>query len=129
MQFFVEGSCVDEVVEGLCDLKPSKSEMIVSGVSGVTGMGKGKGVGSAIVGVGGSEIGGSGIDGHGGVEGAEVDVDVTSDNVGSGGKFGFGGTFGGHFDVPEVGGHFIDMSKSFLNCRSNCAIVNSIDID
>ena len=60
----------------------------------------------------GSEIGGSGV---GGVEGAEVDVDVTLDKVRSGGQFGFGGTFGGHLDIPldtpEVGTNFIDMSN------------------
>ena len=98
-------SCAERVVEGLCDLRLVRSEVIVSGGYGVTSLGKGKGTGSTIVGVGGSEFGGSGTDGHGGVEGAEVDVDVTLDNVGSGGKSGFGGTFGGHVDVPEVGGN------------------------
>ena len=107
-----EESCVERVVEGLCDLRPSRSDVVVPGGYGVTALGKGKGTGSTIVGVGGSEFGGSGTDGHGGVEGAEVDVDVTLDNVGSGGKSGFGWTFGGHLDVSEVGGQFIDVSKS-----------------
>ena len=98
MQVFFEEWCVERVVEGLCDLRPSRSEVIVPGGYGVTGLGKGS-MGSAIVGVGGSEIGASGVDGHGGVEGAEVDVNVTLDNVGPGGKSGFGGTFGGHLDV------------------------------
>ena len=78
----------------------------------VRGFGKGKGAGSVGVGLGGleivgsgSEIGGSGV---GGVEGAEVDVDVTLVKVGFGGKFGFGGTFGGHLDIPEVGGILIE---------------------
>ena len=75
----------------------------------MTGRGRGNGTGSAVVRVGRSEIGGSGI---GGVEGAEVDVDVTLDKAGSGGKSGSGGTCGGHLDVPEVGGFSIDMSKS-----------------
>ena len=108
-----EESCVESVVEGVCDFRQSRSEVIVPSGYGVTGLGKAKGTGSAVVGVGGSEIGGSGggIDGHGGIERAEVDVDVTSDSVGFGGKSGFGGSFGGHLDIPEVGGNAIDMSR------------------
>ena len=76
-----EESCVERVVEGLCDLRQSRSEVIVPGGYGVTGFESSKGTGSAIVGVGGSEIGGLGIDGHGGAEGAEFDVDVTTDKT------------------------------------------------
>ena len=79
-------SCVERVVEGLCDLRHSRSQVIVSSDCGVTGWGKGKGTESVVAGVGGSEIRRSGI---GGVEGAEVGVDVMLDKVGSGGKFGF----------------------------------------
>ena len=83
----------------------------MTGVSGVTGRGKGKGAGSTIVGVGGSEIGGSGVDGHGGVEGAEVDVDVMLDSVGAGVTSGFGGIFGGIWTYQR-------SADNLLTCQS-----------
>ena len=113
-------------MEGLCDLRRSVSEVRVSSDCCVRGFGKGKGIGVVVVGVGGSEIGrsgleiggsgleigGSGVDGCGGIVGVEVDVDVTSDRVGSGSRHWFGGTFGGQLCIPEVGEKLSEMSNS-----------------
>ena len=122
-------SGVEGGFQGLCDARQAGSEVRVSSDYCLRGFGKGKGIGSVVVGVGGSEIGGSGVVGCGGPVDAEVAVDVTSDRVGSGCSHGFGGTFGGQLCIPEVGEKLSDMSNSVLSAVPIVPMQESIDVD